>query len=90
MGMSHPLNKSKPNAKTTLFENPLLNGTLFAKIIQRLKIGSAKGVLTPEHKKQLKNNMEIAKTEFINRGYETIRKIDIYKPSYNFYIGLLS
>ena len=51
MGMSHPLNKSKASAKTTLYENPLLNGTLFAKLIQRLKIGASKGVLTPEDKK---------------------------------------
>ena len=88
--MGHPLNKSRSSAKNTLFENPLLNGTLFAKIIQRLKIGSAKGVLTPEDKKQLKSNIEIVKNEFLNRGYEVARKLDIYKPSYNFYIGLLS
>jgi hypothetical protein len=62
MGMGHPLNKSKPSAKTTLYENPLLNGTLFVKIIQRLKIGAAKGVFIPEDKKHLKNNMEIVKT----------------------------
>ena len=47
MGMSHPLNKSRPQSKTAVLENPLLNGTLYAKIIQRLKIGSAKGIITP-------------------------------------------
>ena len=45
--MSHPLNKSKPYSKIDVLENPLLNGTLYAKIIQRLKIGSAKGIITP-------------------------------------------
>ncbi len=47
MGMGHPLKKSKPNIHTTIYQNPLLNGTLYAKIIQRLKIGSAKGIITP-------------------------------------------
>jgi hypothetical protein len=90
MGMGHPLNKSKPSSKTTLFENPLFNGTLFAKIIQRLKIGAAKGVLTPLNQKQLKSNMNIVKNELLNRGYEVVRKLNIYSPSYNFYLGLLS
>lgn len=90
MGMNHPLKKSKPQSKTTLFENPLLNGTMYAKIIQRLKIGSAKGVVTPLEKKQLKSNLEIVKNELLNRGYECARKLNIYKPTYNFYIGLLS
>ncbi len=47
MGMGHPLTKSRPNLNTTLLQNPLLNGTLYAKIIQRLKIGAAKGITTP-------------------------------------------
>jgi hypothetical protein len=57
MGMGHPLNKSKPTARNAIFENPLLNGTVFAKILQRLKIGSAKGIITPLDKKQLKTNI---------------------------------
>jgi lipopolysaccharide export system protein LptC len=88
--MGHPLNKSKSSSKTTLFENPLFNGTLFAKIIQRLKIGAAKGVLTPLDQKQLKSNMDVVKNELLNRGYEVVRKLNIYRPSYNFYLGLLS
>lgn len=90
MGMGHPLNKSKPSSKTTLYENPLFNGTLFAKIIQRLKIGAAKGVLTPLDQKQLKSNMDVVKNELLNRGYEVVRKLNIYRLSYNFYLGLLS
>jgi hypothetical protein len=57
MGLGHPLNKSKSNSNTTTLENPLLNGTLYAKIIQRLKIGSAKGITTPLTQKQLKSNI---------------------------------
>jgi len=57
MGMGHPLNKSKSNSNTTILENPLFNGTLYAKIIQRLKIGSAKGVTTSLNQKQLKSNI---------------------------------
>ena len=88
--MSHPLNKSKPQSKTVFLENPLLNGTMFAKIIQRLKIGSAKGIITPLEKKHLKTNIDIVKKQLLNRGYECARKLSIYKPTYNFYIGLLS
>jgi hypothetical protein len=61
MGMSHPLNKSRPQSKTIILQNPLLNGTLYAKIIQRLKIGSAKGIITPLEKKHLKSNLDIVK-----------------------------
>ncbi len=46
MGMSYSLNKSKSMTKNVT-ENPLINGVLFSKIIQRLKISSAKGITNP-------------------------------------------
>ena len=69
MGMSHTLSKSKSNASTTILQNPLLNSTMFAKILQRLKIGSAKGIMTPSSNHNLKINLEIVKNELLKRGY---------------------